>query len=248
MSANPLIPASAIVLTQPEIPDLQAITTQIETFRTIATDLIAQAERATIASETDYSKGTDLLTFVKTNTDELEKLRKRLKTPIDAYAKMIQNVFLPIGDEFTDAKSKLTTKMIAFRNEQDRIARAEQERIRRQQEEEALARAAELEAQGKTEAAASVVEMASAPLPAVQKTEARRGSYGGKAGTTETWKAEITNMRQFLQSVLDGTTNFNLSDITVGQMALNNLAKSVKVECEKNGVKITKHTGLTLRS
>lgn len=247
MSAN-AIEITPVVLSQPEIPNLAEIGKQIDTFRGIAVELQAQASRAVIDSEKTFAVGTDLLTLVKTHSAELETLRKRMKAPIDAYGKTIQNIFLPVLDEFDAAMNAMKRKMTAFRLEQDRIAREEQERVRKQQEEEALARAAELEAKGQPEAAAAVVEMAAAPLPDVQKTEARRGAFGGKASTSETWGAEIVNMRAFLASVLDGSTNFNLADISVSKTSLNNLAKAVKVECVKNGVKITKTTGLTLRS
>lgn len=248
MSANPESNTPAIVLTQPEIPELAAIGLQLQNLQSIAANLLAQANKAVITSEADFAKGTDLLTLVKTNADETEKLRVAMKRPLDIYIRKLQDTFLPVLDIYTRAKSAMGGKMIAWRNEQDRIAREEQERIRRQNEEAALARAAELEAQGKTAAANAVVEMAAAPLAAPQKTEARRGAYGGKAGTQERWTAEVVNMRDFLKSVLDGSTNFNLDDISVGQMALNKLASNVKVEGTKNGVKIVKVTGLTLRS
>jgi hypothetical protein len=247
MSASPQ-DLTPLVLKQPEIPRLAEIGQQIDTFRGIALELQAQAKRAVIDSEKTFAVGTDLLTLVKTHGDELEKLRKAIKAPIDAYAKTIQAIFLPILDEFTTATNEMKRKMTAYRIEQDRIVREEQERARKQQEEEALARAAELEKQGNTKAADAVMEMAAAPLAAPQKTEARRGSFGGKAGTTETWTAEIVNMRAFLTSVLSGETNFNLDNIEVSKMALNSLAKAVKVEGIKNGVKIIKSTGLTLRS
>jgi hypothetical protein len=245
MSADPK--SSALVLIPPQIPDLGAIAKQIDTFHEILVELNGQAGRAIIKSEADFARGTDLLTLLKTNKDQAETLRKSLKAPIDAFVSMIQGTFNPLKEGFEQADAEVRGKMTAWRREQDAIARAEQERIRQAQEAEALARAAELEKQGKNDAAEAVLEMASAPLPAAQKTEARRGSFGGKASMTVTWTADIVNMRAFLQSVLDGTTNFNLADITVSRTALNNLAKAVKVECEKNGVKIYKNASLTLR-
>lgn len=245
MSADPS--STALVLIPPKIPDLGAITKQIETFHVVLRELDEQAARAVIKSESDFAKGTDLLTLVKTHKDQAETLRKSLKAPIDAFVSLIQGTFNPLKDGFEQADTVMRNKMTAWRREQDAIIAAEQERIRKEQEEIAVARAEQLANQGNTAAADAVLEMASAPLPAVQKTEARRGSFGGKASISETWTADIINMREFLKSVLDGTTNFNLNDITVGRAALNNLAKSVKVECEKNGVKIYKHADLRLR-
>ncbi len=248
MSANPESAASPIVLTQPEIPELAAIGLQVQNLQSIASDLLLQANRAVISSEADFSKGTDLLTLTKTNADELEKLRVAVKRPLDAYIRRIQDTFLPVGDIFLRAKTLMNGKMLAWRQEQDRIIREEQERVRKEQEAAALKRAEELEKQGNQGAANAVLEMAAAPLVAPQKTEARRGSFGGKASTQERWTAEVVNMREFLKSVLDGTTNFNLDDISVSQLALNKLASAVKVEGARNGVKIVKNTGLTLRS
>lgn len=247
MSAQPGATAP-IVLTQPEIPELAAIGLQVQNLLAIAEGLVQQAQRAVIADEKTFATGTDFLTLTKTHGDELEKLRRAVKQPIDAWAQRIQDVFLPVADVFTRARTAMHQKMLAYRTEQDRIIREDQERQRRIQQEEALKRAAELEQQGNAAAANAVLEMATTPLPAVQKTDARRGSFGGKASTRDTWTAEVTNKREFLLAVLAGSTNFNLDDITVGQAALNKLASAVKVECEKNGVKIIKSTGLTLRS
>lgn len=239
---------TAIVLTQPEIPQLAEIAKQLDTFRGIAADLSAQAGRAVIASENDFAKGTDLLTLLKTHSDQVEGLRVAVKKPIDLFVKLIQDTFVPVKAQFDAANGVMRNKMIMFRNEQDRIVRVEQERQRKIQEEAAQQRAAELEKQGNTAAADAVLNRATAPLAAPQKTEARRGGLGGKAGTTDIWSAEVVNMREFLKSVLDGTTNFNLNDIEIKKIALNNLAKAVKVEGVKNGVKITKSSGLALRS
>lgn len=127
-----------------------------------ANDFLAQASDYVIDSPEMYEIGNESLGAMRKAEKELEELRTSITGPINQALKATNAVFKPMAEAIAQAKQLLGSKMLAYRNEQERIkreaeakalaereaelkaAREEQERVRREAEEKM--------AQAKTEA------------------------------------------------------------------------------------------------
>ena len=183
-----------------------------------------------IKSQADYDTAVEFLKQVKGKSKELEIKRKGITTPIDTAKKAVMDLFRPTQDALTDIERSVKKEMIRYTNEQDRIRREKEEKLREQarREEERKrkqleARAQKAEEKGKDEKAEELREQAEqvsivAPiLPSQPKTEGIK--------YVEKWRAEIVNIKEIPREYL-------IPDM----QALNKIAAATKGKLQIPGI------------
>jgi len=213
-----------------------------------ADDLIASVGRAEINSPENENKGGDLLKMLKTIVKSAEDDRTSITGPINASLKLINAKYKEITNPVNAAIKVLNKKMVDYKLEQQRIAQ-EKERIEREEREaKVLEKAAELESQGKDEAAAEVVEAAEVASETTQ-TEASKSSvrsdYGATTTMTDKWSAEVVDIRILCKAVAEGKADIDC--VLPNMPVLNKLAKSMKSDMNISGVTSVNNPILTSR-
>lgn len=224
-----------------ETPDTTEISTRAE-------DLIASVGRAVIDSPETENKGGDLLKMLKTIKAKAEEDRKTITGPINAALKAINAKYKLVTVPVDGAIKDLNQKMVTYKMEVQRKIQ-EQERIEREKREaEALEKAAELEADGKDEAASELVEMAENASEKTQeavKSQTVRSDHGATTTMTDKWSAQVVDLRALCQAIVDGKADVNC--VMENQPHLNKLAKSMKDELKIPGVAAVNNPVLTSR-
>lgn len=156
---NPLAPLAALT-----IPDSAALTTKAQT-------ALAFIQAFEVDSPETYLLAADELKAIKTRTNTLEAQRTGITGPINAGLRAINDLFRGPADLLAQGERILKGKMLAWQQEQERIAAEQRRRAeeaaaaeRRRLEEEAAARQREAEAQ----AAAAVAAAAAGDQAAAQ--------------------------------------------------------------------------------
>jgi hypothetical protein len=182
--------------------------------------LCASAGRALIETDEHLAKSADLVkqigSLLKTRADE----RLSFTKPLKDVARRIELRFKPGDDALNTAKNHVQDLQREYERKRRVEAEAEAARLRNETEQNALAEAVRLEAEGKTEQAAEVLEEAaqspvSTPPP---PPKVARGELAGVSFRT-VWHAEIQDwatvcaipvvienekVRETIQKVVDG--------------------------------------------
>jgi hypothetical protein len=210
---------------------------QLEPFKAAVANLEAQAQRALIDSEESWQRGSDFETICAQHWEQLEDLRKAVKGPIDDYAKFIQALFLPLQQRFRAAKELVNTKRLTFQRAEQKRREAAAEAIRRANEEATLKLAAEREAQGDTQSAQAIMDMAvMLPLRQPSLRLGGRNTFGKSDSIAKRWTASVEQPMEVLKAILAG--HIPMSVIDWKQAELNKVASSLKVEKTVHGLKI----------
>lgn len=213
------------------------VSNSLGVFRANAEDFAGQCSRAEIADAQSYQAGNDLLQFASAQLKQLEAYRKSVKQPIDDYAALIQSVFKPIKEQFEKARDELSKKMLAWRNEQERIERERVEAARKAAEEEALRIAAKAEESGNTMGANALLDAVANAKVNVQKVVPP--SLMGRSATKRTyWTGSVHDPMQILKEIVAG--NLPIHIVEFSPSGLNKIANEIRVEGVSRGIKITK--------
>lgn len=213
-----------------------------------ADDLIASVGRAVIDSPENENKGGDLLKMLKTIVKGAEDDRKKITGPINASLKLINAKYKEITNPVEAAIKELGKKMVAYKQEQQRIAQEKEQVEREKREAEALEKAAQLEAAGKDEAATELVEAAEAASEATQVDANKstvRSDFGATTTMTDKWSAEMVDIRILCKAVADGKIDANC--VLPNMPVLNKIAKALKDDMDVPGVTSVNNPVLTSR-
>lgn len=214
-TAITIAPGIAIV----PLIDLQSA---LEAFEAAADDVAGQVDRANITDATTYQFGSDILSAIQIQLNNLETKRVEVKKPADDYGKMVQKLVTPVDARFKAAKMILSGKMLAWRNAEEARMRAAQEEIRKQQEAEAKKLADAAREKGMDKTADKIEEMmAAAPVAPAPKVGAP--NFVGKTQSKRTyWNGEAAQPFTILRAILDGTVP--ISVIEFNKSSLNKIA------------------------
>jgi hypothetical protein len=168
-----LPPATAIINVKPELnPDITILKTQVE-------ELVGLAEAATVSSEEDVSKATNDLSNIARLKKALSLEKDNYLNPIKHHMNDVTATFKLITVPLENADAILRSKVLGYRNEQERRAR-EQESIERQKRE-----LAEREARLKGE------EIKTEPPVPTVNIKQRMQSEAGESNIAKIWKWEL---------------------------------------------------------
>ena len=189
-----------------EMPTTPAIPDTGKQLETKALTLSDQAAALVITDQPSYDYGVDLLRTVKAFRDKAEaELRPAIDAAHKAH-KAILGVLQRVDVPLEKAERNIKSIMAAWTIEQERIRRAEEDRLRLEQEK---AREAEIEAQieqaeaegaDQTEVLAMIEQAAMAPAPPPPTVVPVYKPAAGVA-VRKTFAAEVTSLRQLIQHV-----------------------------------------------
>lgn len=98
---------------------------------------LCQKADLVIANQDDYNSATDVLKDIKTRYKELDTQRKEITKPLDTAKKNVMELFSHPLTLLEKAEKKIKSLMIGYTEEQEKKARAEQERLQKLAEAEA---------------------------------------------------------------------------------------------------------------
>ncbi len=208
-----------------------------------STYLLDLAEDYEISTPELAVAAADDLKAVKALAKQLEQKRTAITGPINQALREVNALFKPAKEWLSQAEQLLKGKLLAYQNEQDRIARelqAEADALAKKEQEKLDRRAAKAEAKGKAEKAEAlrrVAETTTAPV-----IESAAPKLSGIA-TRETWKAEVTDKALLLKHIVNERPDL-LPLVEINQSALNAQARSLKNELDLPGVEVKKETSL----
>lgn len=218
------------------------------------TDPLAEAGASVLAaavawvcsSNDDFQRGAELDRSCKAQLEKVEAVLGPIKADANRVHKKISDLFNKLCDGPKRAREIYKSKMIAWKQEQDRIA--EQARIaaeavaRKQEEERRLAVAESLERSGRRQEAMAVI---AAPIvtPVVAVSIERPAASG--ISTSIRWSAECFDLRQLVVAVANGLAP--LEFLCANQTALNDAARSMKEGMSYPGVRVNKEEKISNR-
>lgn len=206
---------------------------EAEQYEAQTKDLLVAANSITIATPQDYEAANDELKRIKTKAKELEDKRKSLTRPLDESKKRILELFRPALTFLADAEKHIKRQMIDFTNDQERLRRAEEARIREQQrkEQEKLRKQAEkAAAAGKAEKAEALQEQAESMPPAFVPPATPKTS----SSIRKVWKARVKDKDALIKAAAKRSDLQALLD--VNETALGGMARALKSNLAIPGV------------
>jgi len=159
-----------------------------------STNLIEQAKRCEISSDTDYEKAGDLVKLLRGFYKKAEDDRKTLVNPLNGVVKEINQRYKKITNPIEKAGSDVKQLMLNY-----------QQKLRKEAEEKAMREAeaaAKIAAQAKengNEERAEEMEAESAAIidSQIKKSEetvTARGNYGSTSSVKKIWTYEVTDI------------------------------------------------------
>lgn len=217
---------------------------------TKALSLFDQANAITIKDQPTYDLAVDFLKGVKALRNEAEAHHRPVIDAAHKAHKLAVEALKRIDAPLEQAERAVKGTMASWTIEQERIRRAEEDRLRL---EEQKAREAELEQQleqaeaegaNETEVLALIEQAAMAPAPPPPTVAP---AYKPAAGVSvrKSYAAEVVNLRQLIQWVAGNPTFDYL--LKVDQVALNKLVGAAKSSLVIPGVKVIEKSNVAVR-
>lgn len=204
---------------------------------TQANATLANAQSFTVANAEDYQAAAEELSAIKGKWNEIEKSRKALKKPIDDAARAVQSFFKPPLDYLTRAESVLKRAMIAWKNEQDRIAREEKQKAEakaRKERDRLEKQAREAEEKGRAERAEVLRDRAVSTVAAAPVTEAPKVSG---ISTRTVWKFRVVDAAKV-------PDKYKLVD----EKKIGGVVRALKGDTDIEGIEVWEESSMAARS
>lgn len=171
-----------------------AINPEAEQVQTEALSTLETAKALTIADNDGYLKAAEYRKAIRALDQKAEEFFRPLKQKQDEAKKALLDAEKAVRIPLQQALEATDGKLKTWEREQERLRQEEEKRLqeiaRKQAEDEAVALAAELEAQGDTETAEAII---SAPVEAPAVIVESFVPKVTGIGRRETWRYRITN-------------------------------------------------------
>ena len=217
--------------------------------------VVSQANQLTIESAEDYEMACSFLTLIATRKKQVGDtfdpiVQKAHATWQEAIAQ--RKKFL---DPLITAESDVKRKVADWRTEQERIRKAEEDRVaaeaKREAEERALAEAQQLEANGEHELAAIVLEeAANAPAPVVVGMSTIPKQDGIAKKTTWKWRYKGGDQVAALRMIVKAAANDErlLAYLAFNETAVGATARAHKSMTRIPGIEVFPEESVSVRS
>jgi len=160
-----------------------------------ASQQLALTIEFSVVSAEDYIQAGEQRKIIKRREKEIDALRRSLTKPLDESKAKIMDFFRPALEQLALADQYLENSMLSWKQEQERIRKAEEERLQalaiKKQErllELANKRAAKWEAKGKSDKAQAILD--SVPVVPIAAVESKVPKIAGVSTRTD-WKHRI---------------------------------------------------------
>jgi hypothetical protein len=183
----------------------QVISPEIQEKTETALTVIGMAKSLVIGNVEGYKIGQDLMADIKGRIKTLEEIRMGQTRPLDESKKKIMEFFRQPLQKLEDAKNYLNKIMVNWTEEQERIRREEERRLReaarKRAEEEALQQALEAEAAGDKQEAEAIIQepVYVPPIKVVSEIPKSKESH-----IRETWSAVIEDPMALVKAITEG--------------------------------------------
>ena len=199
-----------------------------------------------ISDQTTYQTAGERLKELSAKEKEIEDFRKKLKAPILAAGKAIDDFFSAPLTRLQGARASLKRSLLQYQIAEEQRRReleARAQEAARKERERLEARAEKAAEKGQTEKAAvlqATADSVVAPMvaPTVQKISG--------ISTRTTYRAEVFDKMALVKAVAAGTVPLNALDANAP--FLNNQARAMKETLAYPGVKVVAETGLASRT
>lgn len=199
-----------------------------------------------ITNPVTYEQAGERLKELSAKEKEIEDFRKKLKAPILAAGKAIDDFFGAPLQRIQGARASLKRSLLAYQMAEEakrREAEARAQEEARKEREKLEARAEKAAAAGKEEKAAALSAAASAVVaPIIPPTTPRVSGIL----TRTTYRAEVFDKMALIKAVAAGTVPIGALD--VNSTFLNGQARLQKETLNYPGVNVVQETGLASRS
>lgn len=178
-------------------------TPEIIEVNTLALSVPDQAKQIVIASNEDYVRAGELLLVIKEIRKKIENTFKPIKQKMDAAKKEVLDQERAADAPLIEAEGIIKPRIAAWNAEQERIRRAEEDRLReearKQEEERRLQDAILAEQSGNKEEAAAIMDTpVQAPVVVVPKAIPKVAGIA----MTKQWKFRITDANKIPRQYL----------------------------------------------
>ncbi len=232
------------------IPDAALVTQR-------AQSALQLVETFVVDSPETYQLAADELKAIKARADKLEEQRTSITKPINAALKAVNDLFRGPADLLARAEQALKRKMLAYSEEQERIAAeerrkaeaaaaeerrrlAEQAEAERKRAEEAAAKAAEtndpLAAARAAEHAATAATLATTAQVLTAPVIASVAPKVKGVSTSETWDFEVVDMPSIIKHIAAHPELSNL--LTLDTTAVRQYVRSLKANTNIPGLRV----------
>ena len=194
------------------------VTLDLTKYMEAANGLVEQAGRAKITNAETYAKGGDLISIARAQANKAEADRLVLTKPINALLKFINAAYKLPKERFTDARSVVEVKMMAWKRAEDERLREEAKEERKKLEAEALERAVLEKTEEAQDEVLDAAQEAGEELIEDAGVKLQRGDFGSSTGTRKTYHTEVHNVKEFLGALLANIENGNKREIDLGSM------------------------------
>lgn len=151
-------------------------------------DVVTSVESMEIADQEGMERATGLLSMIARAKKSVEERRKFFTKPLNDQVSKINALFKELASPLEEADKALRQKMLDYKREQDRLARAERERLRKLQEKEQK----RLERQAAKKGAPAPPPPPPVPY-ATEQTPITTRSEAGTVTAKKTWDFEIVD-------------------------------------------------------
>ena len=199
-----------------------------------------------IADPKTYELAGERLKELSSKEKQIEDFRKKLKAPILAAGKAIDEFFNAPLTRLQGARASLKRSLLQYQIAEEQRRReleAQAQEAARKEREKLEARAAKAESSGKVEKA-QALQMAAASV--IQPTIAPTVAKIAGISTRTNYRAEVVDKMELVKAVAAGTVPLNALDANMP--FLNNQARAMKETLAYPGVKVVQETGLASRS
>lgn len=122
--------------------------------------MIVEARDIVIKTQPDYENAADILKIIKGRLKKLVDMRKAITIPLDEAKRKVMDLFRTPQQHYSNAESFLKEKMITYTDEQERVRKVQEEKLRKQAEAEEVRKKKALEERAKKAKKAGKVEKA----------------------------------------------------------------------------------------
>jgi len=212
-----------------------------------ANNLTEQAEKAVVSNAEEFATATDFVKICQSQYNSAEEARKAVTGPLNDHIGWINDQFRPITNALKAAKDKVSVKAAAWKRDEDKRVREEEEAARKAAEEQALKDAEAASEAGDEVRAEAILDVAADTPAGPAKAPVARGSLTGATGSTKTnWKGEVKfdDIQEVCRAIADGKLPSNIIK-EWAKKPMNDLAKQIGSEWPEDQDE-GKHHGLTV--
>ena len=201
------------------------------------TTLTDQVDTFEVGNANDYEHGAGMLMTIKALSKDVESKRKKITQPLDQAKQEVMDLFRPLTDALSNAERKVKQRLVAWKSEQDQIARENQRKAdeRARKERDRLQKQAdEADEKGRGGRAEILRDRAATTIAVAPPTAAPKVAG---ISTRPVWKFEIVDASKVPDQYK-----------TVDEKKIGGVVRALKGDTDIPGVRVWEESTMAARS